>query len=337
MATIRDVAREANVSIATVSKVINNKGRISEETKRQVLDAIKRTKYQVNFNARAMKTAHSYTVGLVIPSITNPFYPLLARSAESVLLNEGFTMFLCDTERQEQLEYKYLKSLAERQVDGIIVYSPSPQIFRWLEKLMIQKMVYIAIEAPIDESDICIKIDYSGIREAIKYIVSLNHRKIAYITGPLNRICNWQRLEVFKKALTDLNIPLIEEFIIESNFEYEGGYNLAWQLLKHPNPPTVIFTGNDLMAFGVINCIVEQGLKVPDDISVIGFDDIPQASYFIPSLTTIRQPATEIGKIAAKYILDHLAEREFQENLVVPTSLVIRRSTTFCNPKRSSC
>ncbi len=335
MATIRDVAREAKVSIATISKVLNHKGSISEETRRRVMDAIQNTGYQKNFSARAMKTNRSYTVGLVIPSISNPFYPLLARSAENVLLNEGYTMFLCNTDRQEQLEYGYLKSLVERQVDGIIFFSPSPKVCDWIEELPIQNTVCVAIEAPLDESLDYLKIDYSGIREAVKYIVSLKHRRIAYLTGPLSRPCNRKRLEMFRNSLTELNVPIVDEFIAESNFEYEGGYNLAWHLLKHPTPPTAIFTGNDLMAFGVLNCITEQGLRVPEDISVIGFDDIPQAGYFIPSLTTVRQPATELGKISAKYIVDKLAGREFQGSLKVQTSLVIRRSTTFCNPERA--
>jgi len=330
MATIKDVALEANVSIATISKVLNNKGSISSETQKRVLQAIDKIGYRKNLTASMMKSHRSYTVGLVMPQITNPFSPILAQKIETILMEKGYTMFLCNTNRKEQVELNYLKSLIERQVDGIIIFGPSSKAVNWLNTSPIGNTPIVSIESAVNDDSDFIQIDnYSGMQEAIKYIVSLKHKNIAYLTGPLNRSCNQERLEAFKETLRKMDMPVIEEFILESNFEYEGGYNLTWQLLKHPTPPTAIFTGNDVMAFGAINCIIDQNLRVPDDISVIGFDNIPQSEYFIPSLTTINQPAKELGMIAAKCILDRIQDNKCPQFYKLPTTLVIRRSTTY--------
>ena len=332
MATIKDVARDANVSIATVSKVINNKGKISDETCRRVLDSMKKVGYQRHAVSGGRKEAGSLSVGLIIPSITNPYHSILARNIELVLSAAGYMMYLCTSDRNERSELDAVKKLVARGVDGVVVLGPSMMTLDWVHTHSHQDTAFMFIEGPLcgNNSNYMRINNYDGMQEAVKYIVSLKHRRIAYITGPLNRTCNQERLRAFRDTLGKLGIPVMEEFILESSFEYEGGYNLTWQLLKHPTPPTTIFTGNDIMAFGAINCIVDQGLRVPDDISVIGFDDIPQASYFIPSLTTVRQPIAELGKISAEYIINKLSGKELGKIYSIPTSLVIRRSTAFC-------
>jgi len=333
MVKMGDVARDAKVSIATVSKVLNGTGRISEQTRQRVLRSVERLGYKPPKNT--LKKSRTKTVGLVIPSINNPFFPLLASSVETALIESNYNMFLCNTSRREDNELKHIRRLLDRYVDGIILFSPSEKAVEYIRRNKSTNTAVIFIEEPINAAGRCdsfIKIDnVKGMTEALQYIVSLRHKRIAYITGPLSRACNRERLEIFSKILGELDVPLIEELILESNFEYEGGYNLGWQLLKYPSPPTAIFTGNDLMAFGVINSAITLGLQVPEDVSVIGFDDIPQANHFIPSLTTIRQPAKEIGKMAARLILDKLSEIEIPEIVELPTSLVIRQSTGYCS------
>lgn len=332
MVKMGDVARDAKVSVATVSKVLNGTGRISDETRQRVLSSAERLGYKPRSVAKRSRTK---TVGLVIPSINNPFFPLLASSVETALNESGFNMFLCNTSRREDNELKHIRRLLDRYVDGIILFSPSEKAIEYLRRSKPSNTAVVFIEEPVNAAGRCdsfIRIDnVKGMTEALQYIVSLRHQRIAYITGPLSRACNRERLEIFKNVLGELGVPLAEELILESNFEFEGGYNLGWQLLKHPSPPTAIFTGNDLMAFGVINAAIAQGLRVPEDVSVIGFDDIPQASHFIPSLTTIRQPAKEIGKMAAHLILDKLSGTEIPEKVELPTSLVIRQSTGYCS------
>ncbi len=330
MATIKDVANKAGVSIATVSKVINNKGSISKETQIKVLESAKKIGYKKNLAATSIRTNRSMTTGLIIPSITNPFFPVLAQNAEDEFVNNDYTMFLCNTNRNENTEIKYLEKLIERQVDGIIIFSPSLKASEWINKQN-NDIVFIAIEQPIVNSDHeTVYIDNKiGIRKAVEHITSLQHERIAYITGPLKRKCNQERLDAFKETLEDVDVPILDEFIKEGDFSYESGYNIAWQLLNHPERPTAIFTGNDIMAFGCIKCAVELGIKVPEELSVIGYDDIPQSAYFVPALTTISQPAERIGREAARYILDKVSKKETEFNYEIPTSLMIRRSTHY--------
>lgn len=331
MATIKDVADNAGVSIATVSKVINNKGSISRETQLKVLESVKEIGYQKNMAATSIRTKRSMTTGLIIPSITNPFFPVLAQNVEEEFVNNDYTMFLCNTNRDENTEIKYLQRLVERQVDGIIIFSPSSKASEWIKEHNHNDILFIAIEQPIIDSDYeTIYIDNKiGIRKAVEHIISLNHKRIGYITGPLKRKCNQERLDAFKEALNAADISVVDDFIKEGHFTFESGYNISWQLLNHPERPSAIFTGNDIMAFGCIKSAIELGIKVPEELSVIGYDDIPQAAYFIPSLTTISQPAEKIGKEAARYILDKLANKDMDFDNNLATSLVIRRSTHY--------
>jgi DNA-binding LacI/PurR family transcriptional regulator len=328
--TMRDVARAANVSVATVSKVLNNTGSISDKTRQAVLDSCRRLGYKRTPTANGQQTR---TVGLVIPSIDNPFFPLLARSVETTLIESNYNMFLCNSFRNDYLEIEHVRRLYERSVDAIILFSPSARVVEYIESMGDTDTTIICMEEPHGErcADYFIDIDnVQGMADAVNYAVSLKHRRIAYLVGPLARTCNQLRLQVFRETLEALEIPVDEDLILESNFEYDSGFNLAWQLLQHPDPPTLIFAGNDVMAFGVINAIMSLGLHVPEDVSVIGFDDIPQASYFIPALTTIRQPAKEIGRMAARLILNQFKESSIPAAITIPTSLVVRKSTGYC-------
>lgn len=233
MATIKDVAREANVSIATVSKVINNKGKISDETCRRVLESMKKVGYKKHSGSGGPRKMGS--VGLIIPSITNPYHSILARNIELVLSATGYMMYLCISDRNERSELEALKKLVSRRVDAVVVLGPSMMTLDWVHGHANLDTAFMFIEGPLCGNNAnYMRIDnYNGMQEAVKYIVSLKHRRIAYITGPLNRTCNQERLHAFRDTLTDLSVPIIEEFILESSFEYEGGYNLTWQLLKH--------------------------------------------------------------------------------------------------------
>jgi len=331
--TIKDVAELAGVHPSTVSRVINNDSRISEKTKEKVILIINKLGYTPNAIARGLKTKRTYTLGMLIPDITNPFFAEIARGAEDAANTNGFNIILCNTDDKLKKERIYLEILKGKRVDGLILGTAHIKDKSILE-LEKKKFPYILVCRGIKELEKnCVIVDdVGGGTIATEHLIKLGHRRIAHIAGPLKVRGSINRLEGYKLALKKHQIEYKEELVEEGDFRINGGYQAMKKFLKLVEPPTAIFAANDLLALGAMQAIQKKKYHVPKDFSIIGFDDIRLASFVYPPLTTIRQPMLEMGELAVKMLIKIIEEGEFnQRKEVLESKLIIRESCKKIN------
>ncbi|EZP77196.1 transcriptional regulator [Parageobacillus genomosp. 1] len=332
MASIKDVAKLANVSTATVSRVLRNAGNVTEETKRRVLEAIEALNYQPNVLGRYLRRMETETVLVIVPDITNPFFSKVLRGIEAVALERGYQVLLGDTQNDVRLEEQYLNVLPQKQVDGMIFLTARTRK-ELMEEMSRQFPIVLACEY-LEGTDIpTVSIDnISSARKATEHLIGLGHRRIAHLTGPMDVILSRDRLRGYYQALAQHDIDVDAALVQEGDFSYESGYNVTLKLLALEKPPTAIFAANDAMAIGAIKAVRHRGGRVPEDVAVVGFDDIQMASIFEPGVTTIAQPMFDIGKQAMKLLLQLIDGEEVERRqFVLPDQLVIRES---CGGKR---
>ncbi|AEV19698.1 MULTISPECIES: LacI family DNA-binding transcriptional regulator [Geobacillus] len=333
MASIKDVAKRANVSTATVSRVLRNAGNVTEETRQRVLEAIEALNYQPNVLGRYLRRMETETVLVVVPDITNPFFSKVLRGIEAVALKHGYQVLLGDTQNDVRLEEQYLNLLPQRQVDGMIFLTA--RIRKELVEEMARQFPIVLACEYLEGADIpTVSIDnISSARKATEHLIRLGHCRIAHLSGPMNIILSRDRLRGYQQALAQHELEADAALVQEGDFTYESGYNLTLKLLALEKPPTAIFAANDEMAIGAIKAVRHRGGRVPDDVAVVGFDDIQMASIFEPSLTTIAQPMFEIGQKAMELLLALIEGTSARRRqLVLPDRLVIRDS---CGGERS--
>jgi LacI family transcriptional regulator, repressor for deo operon, udp, cdd, tsx, nupC, and nupG len=327
MVRIKDVAKLANVSTATVSRVLRNADNVTEETRKRVLEAIEKLNYQPNVLGRYLRRMETETVLVVVPDITNPFFSKVLRGIESVAIKNGYQVLLGDTQNNVRLEEEYLNLLRQKQVDGTIFLTA--RISRDLiEEMSRQFPVVLACEYFEGAKIPTVSIDnISSARKATEHLIKLGHRRIAHLSGPMNIILSRDRLRGYQQAMMQYELDIDPVLIQEGDFSYELGYNLTLKLLALKNPPTAIFAANDEMAIGAIKAIRDCSLRVPEDIAVVGFDDIKIASIFEPNLTTISQPMFEIGEKAMNLLLQLIEGNELDKRqFVLEDTLIIRDS-----------
>lgn len=334
---MRDVAREAQVSLGTVSNVLNNVSTVTEENRKKVLEAIKGLKYRPNTAARVLKTNISKSIGLVIPDITNPYYPDLARGVEDIARKHGYTIFLCNDDRNSLKEKNYIDALISKNVDGIILVKPK-QSCEEIED--IQKRCNVVL---VDADDVtgykCNLInvdDYSGAMQAMNLLYEYGHRKIAFVSGQLESMSSIRRQEAYINFLKSKNIEIDESFIKKGQYDWHSGYKSAIELFGQKNRPTAIFAANDLMAIGAMKAAREKGVSVPGDMSIIGYDDIDMASLCTPQLTTVKQPKYETGMISMEMLIASLepstSEKAKDRQVVtLRTEVIVRDSVAKLN------
>lgn len=317
--TITDIAKIAGTSVTTVSRVLNDVNYpVSEELKRKVREAAQAANYVPNPMARSLKSNnHSFTdIGIVIPNISNQFYLQTTLGINNIAFEKGYNLILCNTMRRVEKEREYLRMLYERQARGVILSSidtDSDVVCSYIEK----GMKFVLLDQRIENSN-CSFINFDsrkGAGMAVDYLISQGHKHIAFATTPLTR---WTRKEVFigyKDALKNANIEYTEDLLYvsgreydneDSNYEVNSGDILAKQFIENPHDATAVLCINDMVAFGFIRTLRMNGIHVPEDISVVGFDDIPFADTFIPPLTTIRYPSNETGKLAAMMLFNNM-------------------------------
>lgn len=333
--TIKDVANLAGVHPSTVSRVINDDSRISEKTKNKVLLIIKKLGYTPNAIARGLKIKRTYTLGMLIPDITNPFFAEIARGVEDAANANGFNIILCNTDDKLKKERIYLEILKGKRVDGLILGTAHIKDKSILE-LEKKKFPYVLISRNIEKlNKNCIIVDdVEGGIMATEYLIKIGHRRIAHITGPLKTRSALNRLKGYKLALKKYEIEYGDELVGEGDFRIKGGYQAMKKFLKLSKPPTAIFAGNDLLALGAMQVIQKKNFHIPEDFSVVGFNDIKLASFVYPPLTTIRQPMLEMGALAVKTLLRIIEEGEFnQRKIVLKSKLIIRESCRKINRK----
>ncbi|WP_029688180.1 LacI family DNA-binding transcriptional regulator [Thermoanaerobacter sp. A7A] len=327
--TIKDIAKLANVSITTVSRVINNKSEgVSEETRNRILQLVKELGYQPNAIARGLVTKKTKTIGLIIPDISNPFFPDIARGVEDSAHIYGYNVFLCNTDDNLEKESEYINALKEKYVDGIIFTSSSIPKHEHIMELVKSGIPIVIMDRRVDSEDIYgVFLDnYEGGYIATKHLIDLGHKKIGCITGPLYISNAIERLEGYKRALVDNEIEVDNRLIFEGDYKINSGIIGAEKLLEHE--VTAIFASNDLMAYGAYKAIRSYGYQIPDDISIVGFDDIQLSQILEPQLTTIRQPAYDMGLTAARMLIKLVEGKKLKKKIInFRPQLIIRQST----------
>lgn len=328
-----EIAKRSKVSQATVSRVLNNSSRVNEKTRNIVSQAVTELKYKPNAIAKALIQQKTKSIGVVVPDISTLFYPEIVESIEAGMRSNGYHVILAMSEDNPEEERACLEMLIEKRVDGVIIAPTRLGIDNgeYLMELMDNNVPLVFIDRYIGklERDFVIIDNLAGALEAVNYLIKLGHTRIGYIAGCKGISASEDRLAGYKKALNEHGLKINENLIKESrDFKKESGYKIAKEFLKMKEMPTAIFTVNDMVAIGAMKALREEGLRVPEDISIVGFDDVELASYLDVPLTTVSQQQHEIGEISAKILIERIekigADKPMQ--IVLKPKLVIRES-----------
>ena len=325
--TIKDVAIQADVSIATVSKIINGKDEhISEETRQRVFEVIGDFGYVPNSMAKSLKEANTKTLGLVIPDIGNAF-PEMAKGAQDEAFAHGYTMFFCSTDSNSVQEEKFLNVLKSKMVDGIIYVSSDYATSKRLLSEISIPIVAIDRKIETNQNMGSVRIDnFSAMRDVAKYIAEKGCKKIAYITDDILMSPSKERYEGLMAGLKEAGIDFDKRLHYPGTFSVETGHIGAMTLLQRNSGIDCIVCGNDLIAIGAVNICQKLGKSIPEDIKIIGFDDIYISKYMNPELTTVRQDAYEMGKRAASMLIAHIEQKAPLTDVILPYE-IMERST----------
>ncbi|AXU95344.1 transcriptional repressor PurR [Erwinia persicina] len=330
MATIKDVAKRAGVSTTTVSHVINKTRFVAEETREAVWAAIKELHYSPSAVARSLKVNHTKTIGLLATSSEAPYFAEIIEAIENRCFAKGYTLILGNAHNDLQKQQAYLSMMAQKRVDGLLVMCseyPDTLIAMLEDNRNIPMVVMDWGESRGDFTDTVLDNAFEGGYLAGRYLIERGHRDIGAIPGQLERNTGGGRHAGFLKALAEAGITLRDEWLVQGDFEPESGYRAMQQILSQKQRPTAIFCGGDIMAMGAICAADEMGLRVPQDISVIGYDNVRNARYFTPALTTVHQPKERLGETAFDMLLDRItSKREEQQTIEVHPSLIERHS-----------
>lgn len=328
-ASIKDVAREADVSIATVSRVLNDIDVVNEETKKKVLDAIKKLGYRPNIVARSLKTQRTSTIGILIPDISSQFYPEIVRGAEDVANIYNYNVMLCNSDFDLDKEKEYLRVLKEKMVDGILYMSLSLEdnILDLINELNIKTVLVETNDKNGNLPSVTID-NVKATYETTKYLLDKDIREIAFIgvSGDDNNA--WQkRFTGYKKALEEKGIEVNSDLTYFKNLKVKTGYEGVEAILDRGRQPQGIVCASDEIAMGAINALRDRGLNVPNDVSVVGFNDIDLAEAFYPKLTTVSQPMYDMGSIAMRMLIKLINKKPLEEsNFVLDHKLIERES-----------
>lgn len=330
MVQIKDVAKRANVSTATVSRVLSKPESVKLATTKKVLEAIKDLNYQPNILARQLRRLETKTILVIVPDISNTFFSKVLRGIESVAVTNGYQVLLGDANNNIERENGYLNVLQQKRADGMILLTARMKS-QIIEEISSKYPVVLACEYFEGLNVPTVSIDnISGARKATEHLIELGHSRIGFISGPLNGVLGNDRLKGYYQSMAQHNINVEPILVQEGNFSFESGFNVMLKLLALEHPPTAVFAANDEMAFGAIKAIKSRGLSVPNDISVIGFDNIQFSSIFEPALTTISQPAFEIGTKAMELLLKIMYKEEITRSQFILDDKLIKRNS--CKP-----
>jgi len=331
--TIIDVADEAGVSYTTVSRVMNNKDNVKSETRERVLMAMTRLGYVVDQRARSLAGGRSQVIGLLVHDLGTSYIGEIIRGIDAELAAAQYELMLYTTHRRKTKESAYVVTLTRGLADGLLLVLPRDP-GSYLDTLRQHRFPHVLIDhRGVDEETPAVAAaNRQGAYNATEYLIGLGHRRVGFITGAMDQMCAQDRLEGYRAALVDHGVAFDPELVYEGNFFQPLGYAGASALLELPHPPTAIFASNDISALGVMEAVREHNLRIPEDISVVGFDDIPQAAHVHPTLTTVRQPLEEMGRIATRMLLEYIGDPQRPiERVELPTELVLRQS---CHPPK---
>jgi len=330
--TLKDIAERSGTSVTLVSRVLNKKAatyRISRQTEQLVLKTAKELKYRPNQLAVGLRLKKTHTLGLIAPDLSNPFFAYIIKSAQSVAHTMGYTLVVCDTDENLQLEIDHVSLLWSKGIDGLVVM-PVGQKFGHLENLLMNGVPIVMVDRSFGElnaSSVVID-NYAGAFEAVEYLISNGHTRIAIIQGLPDTFTSRGRLQGYKEALEKHGIPVDESLVVGKDFRRENGYIETKFLLRSSRRPTAIFTTSDLITLGALQAISEEGLEIPRDISIVAFDDIESAEFFRCPVTAVAQPKENIGEMAVKLLTDQIrCQGKYEpKHIVLKPTLIIRDS-----------
>jgi LacI family transcriptional regulator, galactose operon repressor len=329
-ATTRDVAREAGVSQSTVSRALNGDPRVAPETRALIQAAAKRLSYLPNTAARSLITKRTDTIGILIGEITNPFYPQLVDVLHDEFTLSGFRTVLLNERADAGRADELFPQLQGRFVDGIVIANAMLGA-TFVDDFDRQGIPVVLLNRDVDDAhvDRVVSDNVGGGEVAAQTLVELGHRRIGLIGGPANASTARDRALGFERGLARAGLEVAARRVGE--FTHQSGYQWCLDLLREPSPPTAIFAANDVIAFGVLDAAKRMGVRVPEDLSVIGYDDIEMAGWELFGLTTVRQPLAQMAKAAARMLIERIEGRVVREpaRLVFPANLVRRQTTTY--------
>jgi LacI family transcriptional regulator len=333
MPTVLDVAKLAGVAPITVSRVINNAGYISQGTKEKVEAAIQELGYVPNTLARGLRSKRTHTLALVVADITNPYFTSMARGVEDVAGSNDYTVIYCNTDESEAKEDKYANILVQRQVDGVLLV-PACGNARTVRYLDSNHINVVVLDRRISEKEtnlVCSDSE-NGARELTEHLLKLGHEKIAIITGPDNVSTSTDRVVGYRQALQYAGLSENEQ-VYYGGFNQQTGYESTKVAMRSSQNPTAIFAANNFILIGVVKALRELNLRVPEDVSVVGFDDFPESMLIEPFFTVAIQPAYEMGQKAAELLINRINGElsEDCQKIILPTDIKVRKSTCPVN------
>ncbi len=329
---MKQVAERARVSTTTVSHVINNTRVVSEDARERVLAVIQELRYIPSAVARSLKNDRTHTLGMMIPNNSNPYFAEIIQSLEDACFELGYNIILCNSYDDPKKQAAYIRVLMEKRIDGLILVSSGSdeELTRLLADEGIPKVL---VDRELDGvSADFIEADHEdGGYQATQYLISLGHRHIACVAGPQNILASAARIKGYQRALREAGLNFNPDYLIYADFTSLGGFNAFQHLLALPARPSAIFASNDLMAIGGICAANQVGIRIPDDLSVLGYDDIALASFSTPPLTTIAQPKQAIGRLTAEVLIDRIKHPDVSlRRELIKSKLVVRASTAPC-------
>ncbi|UOQ46128.1 catabolite control protein A [Halobacillus salinarum] len=327
--TIYDVAREANVSMATVSRVVNGNPNVKPATRKKVHDAIERLGYRPNAVARGLASKKTTTVGVIIPDISSIFFAELARGIEDIATMYNYNIILSNSDQNKDKELHLINTMLGKQVDGLVFMGG--KITEDHIREFKSSSVPIALAATVDETGEtpAVNINYEqAAYEATELLLSHNQKEVAFVSGPANTQVNSQKLEGYKRAMKEYGFDQPEQWIVSGDYTYDSGIEALDQLLQLEKRPSAVFVASDEMALGVIHGAQDKGMKVPEDLEVVGFDNTRLSTMVRPTLSTVVQPMYDIGAVAMRLLTKFMNKEEVEEqNVILPHRIVERNST----------
>lgn len=339
--TIYDIAMRAGVSPSTVSKVLNNNGKLLPETRERVLRAVQELNYQPNIAASSLKKKQTYTIGLIVPDITNPYYSALARAVEDEALRQDYTVLIASTDNNPEREQTQVNRLGPYGLDGYIITANANELSPPLERLLEsgERVVFVDRKVQVEAfSSRCTRITTDHRRGgylAASHLIEAGHTHIAVLSEPLYLLTTDERLNGFFEAFLEHGLDTSSISIYAKGFGIEAGHALANQIIHDKSLPTAVFASNDLIAIGAMQELYQMGIRIPEDVSIIGYDDIAMAAHVVPPLTTVAQPIEEMGRLAVQCVLQNRevdkCEQSNQSNqshgeIILEPNLVVRSS-----------
>ncbi|WP_208592118.1 LacI family DNA-binding transcriptional regulator [Gracilibacillus suaedae] len=336
MVTIYDIAKKANVSPMTVSRVINNSGNIRMATKEKVEKAIKELGYVPNSAARSLTSNQTKTLGLILTDISNPFFSKIARGAEDAAVETGYRVLMSNTDEDFEKEINYIDMMLSARVDGVLIAPTSDKTLDQIKRLSDHNIPAVLIDRTIEGfvGDYVLGDSYEGSRKLVEHLIDYGHRNIALINGPSNVSTARERQRGYLETLKLNDLPVHENYISEIDFKSVQAGNTKSTVaqlmqLNDKKRPTAIFAANNFIAISVMKALKELGLQVPEDISVVCFDEVEPVVYFDPFFTVAAQPASELGRIGIQFLIERVEQKnvEQERKIILPPDIHIRKST----------